>query len=91
MDISVIVAGVIVALVLWLWHERSQRRSAEALNDNAKTKEQVDNVQKEVVKNEAEIKVEEEKREELKKKLEDEKSKDPSKDEILDFFNKEDK
>lgn len=81
----------IAALGAWLYFEHSTRKHAEALNDNLETKEKVDAVNKDVIKNEALIEAEKQKQDELNKNLEEEKKKEVSKDELLDFFNKDEK
>lgn len=91
MEITTVLILVVVGLVGWLLYERSKRRSSEALNDNIETKEKVNEIQKDIIKNEALIEVEKEKQDELKKNLEKEKSKDVSNDDLIDFFNNSDK
>lgn len=85
---AVVPLGIAVAgLTVWLLYEKNKRESAEALNDNLETKEKVDAINKDVIKNEALIAAEEEKRKEIEKKLEEEKNKDVSKDDLTKFFN----
>lgn len=91
MNLMVILIAAFSTLIGWLLYERSKRKSAEALNDNIKTKEEVLEIQKDVVKNEGLIDAERIKREEMIKKLEEEKNKDVSNKDLLDFFNKSDK
>lgn len=90
-DLKIALAGLVVVLIGVLLYERSKRRSAEALNDNIETKEKIDEVQRDVIKNEALMEAERLKRDEINKKLEEDKKKDVSKDDLLDFFNKSDK
>ena len=88
MDLSAVLVIVIGTLTGLYLYERSKRRSAEALNTNIQTKEQVDSIQKNVDVNDANIKVEEQKQADAKKAADEEKAKDVSKDDLLDFFNK---
>ena len=79
--------GIIVALIGYALFQRSKRRSAEALNTNLETKEQVLDIQKDVEKNNAEIEAEKQKQADLQKKADEEKAKDVSKEDLVDFFN----
>ena len=86
--------GLIAALIIavgFAYYQYKKRQSAEALNDNLETKEKVNDIQKDIDKNDALINAEKEKREELERKAEEEKNKDVSKDDLLDFFNKDNK
>lgn len=84
--------GYIVAafsLVLGLlFYERSRRKSAEALNDNAETKEKVMEKQGKVLENNAALNAEEELRNKEKESLEGKKNEDLSTSNLVDFFNK---
>jgi len=88
MDFTTGLVVVVAGLATWLLYEKNKRKSAEALNDNAETKEKVLEIEKEVIKNEALNEAEEEKRKTLKDSLEEEKKKDVSEENILDFFNR---
>ena len=54
--------------------ERSKRKSAEAIADNKETLDKLNDLNKEIKKNEAALEAEEEKRNEIKKEVEDEKA-----------------
>ena len=84
----VTLVGILFAYVLYL---NNKKNNAEALNSNLETKEKVQDVQKDIDKNEAKIEAEEQKRKEIQDKADEEKNKDVSKDELLDFFNKDKK
>lgn len=81
----VVVIGALTGLFLF---ERSKRRTAEALNTNNKTKEEVADIQKNVDVNNAEIKAEEQKRADAQKAADEEKAKNATNDDLIDFFNK---
>lgn len=91
MDLTIGLVVLVLGLFGWLLYERSKKQSAEALNSNLDTKQQVLDVQKDVEKNNGLIEAEKQKQDDLNKKLEEEKAKDVSKDDLLDFFNKSDK
>lgn len=79
--------GIIAVLSGLFLFERSKRRSAEAINTNLETKEKVNDIQKDVDINNAEIEVEKQKQADAQKKADEEKAKNVSKDDLLDFFN----
>jgi len=84
--------GYVVAafsLILGLFFmERSKRRSAEALNDNADTLEKVRKKESEVMKNNAQLLAEEQLRNNEREALESKKNEDLSASNLVDFFNK---
>lgn len=82
---SGIIAG-IVALLGLLFFSNSRRKSAEALLENAKSKEEVNSIESDKQKNNASLQLEEERREDIKKNAE-EKSNNPSDSVVLDFLN----
>lgn len=82
-----IVAAFSIVLGL-LFYERSRRKSAEALNDNVETKEQVFEKEGKIMKNNASLNAEEELRNKEKESLENKKNEDLSTSNLVDFFNK---
>lgn len=71
-----------------LFYERSRRKSAEALNDNAETLEKVLEKEESIMKNNASLEVEEEFRKKEEQSLENKKNEDLSTSNLVDFFNK---
>jgi ABC-type Na+ efflux pump permease subunit len=76
------------ALLGMFVYERTKRKSAEALNDNQETLSKVNELDKELSKNEGLLAAEEEKRKDLKEGMENEKRSISAKDSILEFFNR---
>lgn len=82
------IVGILFGLYL---RERSKAQSSQALADNVKSKEEVATIQKDVDSNDAKIAEEKQKQADLQKNLDEEKKKDVSQDDLLHFFNTDDK
>lgn len=82
------IVGAFTLIIGLFFMERSKRRSAEALNDNAEMKEKVQEKQGKVLENNAELKAEENLRAKEKESLESKKNEDLSTSNLVDFFNK---
>lgn len=80
--------GAVGVLLGAFFFERSKAKSAEALNENIETKEEVQKLQAIKDVNNASIQSEEQKREDIAKQSSDEKSKPTSSTELLDFLNR---
>jgi len=78
------VIGVIALLIGGLVYERTKRKSSEAILENLDSKKKDGKLEAEVIKDQARLEVESEKREEIK----NEPIKDVSVDDLVDFFNK---
>jgi hypothetical protein len=77
--------GLVAVLLGGLWFQTKKRQSAEALLSNTQTKEDVQKIQANIDKNNANLSVEEKKREEINA----EKDNGPVIDsDILDYFNR---
>lgn len=82
-----ILAGLAALFAALFFIERFRRKSAEGLLENVETKEKIVGIDKEINKNEAEIKTEETKREEIKKELNNELNKSSNEKDLEDFLN----
>lgn len=69
-------------------YEKSKRKSAEALNENVETKEKLNELNKDIIKNEALNEAEEEKRKQIEKESEEKKNEKVDRDNLLDWLNK---
>lgn len=88
MNIYAIGSALLLFLTGLFIYEKARRRNAEALNTNIDIKKQVNDLNKDVSKNEGLLAAEEEKRKQIEEKLKKDKDADISKDELADFFNK---
>lgn len=80
-----ILIGLVGVLAGWLFFERNRRKSAEALNHNLETKEELLEKDKEISNNNASLALEEKRREDLNKQTG---NKDETVKDVLDFLNK---
>lgn len=80
--------GIIVALVGAFLYQRNKTNTAEARNDNLTTKEQLNDINKDISKNEGSLESEEQKQEAIKKELENNKNVTEAISSVIDFFNK---
>lgn len=78
------VIGVIALLIGGLFYERTKRKTSEAILENLDSKKKDAKLESEVIKDQARLEVESEKREEIK----NEPIKDVSVNDLVDFFNK---
>lgn len=76
--------------VLYVGDLIKKKTISDAQNENLDTKEKLNEIEKEVIKNEAVVEVEKEKRAALKKEMEDKTNAVLSGKDIADFFNKRD-
>lgn len=79
-------AGIAILGFLYTW-EKSKRKQAEALNLNIETKEQINQLNKEIYKNDAALQAEETKRKEINEDFNKEVSRELDTKETEDFFN----
>ena len=81
------IIGTLVGVIGMFFYERKKRQSAEALNDNHKTKEFINEVNIEVNKNRGLILAEEKRRKELKALLNKTKTENLTNEEIINILN----
>lgn len=67
---------------------KTKKDSAEALNENIDTKNQINEIDKQVAKNDGELQSEEDKRKQLEKEAEDAKNANQNVSSLIDFFSK---
>lgn len=79
--------GIIVALLGAFFYQRNKTNTAEARNDNLEVKEKLNDINKDISKNEGSLDSEELKQEDIKKELE-KASVVETIGNIIDFFNK---
>lgn len=79
------VIGLLVAGITFLWVKKG---NAEALLNNTKTKEELNNIDSGIAKNEGLLSAEETKRKQLEANIGESKGKNESLDDLSDFFNK---
>lgn len=82
-----ILLGLIGVLAGWLFFERNRRKSAEALNTNLETKEELVKKDQVIATNNGALATEEAKREDIAKNMEEGKKNDSIAD-VLDFLNR---
>lgn len=73
----------ILAVLYYLW---TKKQTAEALNQNIDTKNQINELDKNVAKNDGLLQSEEEKRNQLQKDAENAKNADQTSSSLIDFF-----
>lgn len=81
--------GLLVALGLGFLYQRNRANTAEARNDNLEVKEELNNINKDISKNDGLLDAEEEKRKELQKQVENLTADTVTN--IVDYLNKRDK
>lgn len=89
MDIIQILTVVIGGLIALLGYNVVKRRSAEALNENLDTKNQINDISAEQAKNDGLLKSEEQKRQELEDQANKDKAAPTDPQALADFFNKD--
>ena len=82
-----VLLGLIGVLAGWLFFERSRRKSAEALNTNLETKEELVKKDQAIANNNGSLASEEAKREDIAKNVEEAKKNDSIAD-VIDFLNR---
>ena len=87
MDMISALIGIIGILVGGFLYQRSRANNAQALNENIKTKEELNELDKTIAKNDGLLQSEEEKRAELEKQAQDEKAKEVTQEDLLKFLN----
>lgn len=88
-NIKLVIGGILAigALILAFLFERSKAQTAEALNENVKTKEKLLKIDEEIAVNNAGLKEEEIKRGQLREDIKKEQDKEVTSDDVVDFFN----
>lgn len=81
----VLIIGSLVALFFW---QRNKTRSAEALNENEEDKEKISKLNKDSIKNQALLEIEEEKRKNIEDESTGKKKSKLTLQDISDMFNK---
>ena len=81
------IAGLFMALLGAFFYQKSKRETAEARNENLETKEKLNDINKDISKNQGQLESEEQKQSELKKDLENVKTIQDSISSIVDFLN----
>jgi hypothetical protein len=79
--------GIIMALVGGFFYQKSKRNTAEARNENLETKEKLNDINKDISKNEGQLESEEQKQSNLKKELENVGITQDTVSNIVDFLN----
>jgi uncharacterized membrane protein YciS (DUF1049 family) len=87
MDYILGLLGVIGALIVAFFFQRSKAQTAEALNQNIKVKEDLLKAETKIGENNAELKLEEIKRNQLLEDVKKEQDEEVNSGDVLDFFN----
>lgn len=82
------IIGILVALLGGFFYQKSKRETAEARNENLETKEKLNDINKNISKNQGSLEAEEQKQNELRKDLDAAKITEDTITNIVDWLNK---